>query len=118
MEVNEECGLTDTASSSDEDDTGVCLSMKAQFKQPVMKLQGVLDCSLGQVQYTFAPRPETQAHPAMSASVVGSTGGMEILLHELLMQNNIDSDIEHITWDWYQPVKRCTIKRFIRISSK
>ena len=65
-EVSEECGLTDTASSTDEDEVGVNLSTKSVHKQQLTKRQGVLEISIGPVQDTFAPRPKAMAHVPLS----------------------------------------------------
>lgn len=61
MEVNEECGLTDIASSSEDDDISFTISLKIQHKQQVIKMPAVVDCNIGQVLDTFAPRPVCQS---------------------------------------------------------
>jgi len=67
--VNDECGLADTASSSDEDDVGVNLSTKSVHKQQAMKRQGMLEISIGPVQDTFAPRFTVPSYVPLSTKV-------------------------------------------------
>jgi hypothetical protein len=78
MEVNEECGFTDTASSSDEDDAGFTVSSKSQCKQQIMKTHTMLDCGIGLVLDTFAPRPPCQPFASSALSDSGLATGLTL----------------------------------------
>jgi hypothetical protein len=78
VEVNEECGLTDTASSSEDDDSSFTVSLRFQHKQLVVKLPDTFDCSIGQVLDTFAPRSVCQSFASAVTRDVGFPTGLKL----------------------------------------